>query len=140
MRFMVIVKATEQSEAGELPNTELLEAMSRYNQELAKAGILLAGEGLAPSSEGARVRFKGADRSVIDGPFAEVKELIAGFWLWEVRSREEAIEWVKRCPNPMDGESFIEIRRVAELEDFGDNVTPEVREANEVLRASADRR
>src|SRR3954468_775510 len=140
MRFMVIVKANADSEAGQLPSPELLEAMTRYNEELAKAGIMLAGEGLHPSSKGARVRFTGSERSVVDGPFAETKELIAGFWLWEVRSLEEAIEWVKRCPNPMDGESYIEIRRVAELDDFGDNVTDEVREANEVLRASADTR
>ena len=112
MRFMVIVKATPESEAGQLPSTELLEAMGRYNEELVKAGVMLAGEGLHPSSKGARVRFKGSERSVVDGPFAETKELIAGFWLWEVRSLEEAIEWVKRCPNPMEGESEIEIRQI----------------------------
>ncbi len=138
MRFMVIVKATPESEAGQLPSTELLEAMSKYNEELAKAGILLAGEGLQPSSKGVRVRFKGSERSVVDGPFAETKELIAGFWLWEVRSMEEAIEWVKRCPNPMEGESEIEIRQVFEADDFGDNMTPELREAEERLRGQVD--
>ncbi len=138
MRFMVIVKATPESEAGQLPSTELLEAMGRYNEELAKAGILLAGEGLQPSSKGARVRFKGSERSVVDGPFAETKELIAGFWLWEVRSMEEAIEWVERCPNPMQGESEIEIRQVFEADDFGENLTPERREAEERLRAQVE--
>jgi chorismate mutase len=131
---MVIVKATPESEAGQLPSTELLEAMGKYNEELAKAGIMLAGEGLQPSSKGARVRFKGSERSVVDGPFAETKELIAGFWLWEVRSMEEAIEWVKRCPNPMEGESEIEIRQVFEADDFGENLTPELREAEDRLR------
>jgi hypothetical protein len=140
MRFMVIVKATPESEAGQLPSTELLEAMGKYNEELAKAGILLAGEGLQPSSKGARVRFKGSERSVVDGPFAETKELIAGFWLWEVRSMEEAIEWVKRCPNPMDEESEIEIRQVFEADDFGENLTPELREAEERLRAQVEGR
>src|SRR5689334_4108827 len=129
MRFMVMVKATPESEAGELPSTELLEAMGRYNEELVKAGIMLAGEGLQPSAKGARVRFSGAERSVLDGPFAETKELIAGFWLWEVRSLEEAVEWVKRCPAPMEGESDIEIRQVFEADDFGENLTPELREA-----------
>jgi hypothetical protein len=137
---MVIVKATPESEAGQLPSTELLEAMGKFNEELAKAGIMLAGEGLQPSSKGARVRFKGADRSVVDGPFAETKELIAGFWLWEVRSMEEAIEWVKRCPNPMEGQSEIEIRQVFEADDFGDNLTPELRAAEELLRAQIDAR
>ena len=118
MRVMVMVKATPESEAGELPSTELLEAMNTYNEELAKAGIMLAGEGLHPSSKGARVRFSGSDRSVVDGPFAETKELIAGFWLWEVRSMDEAIEWAKRCPNPMQEDSVLEIRQVAEAEDF----------------------
>src|SRR3954465_4252750 len=135
MRFMVIVKATPESEAGELPSAALLEAMTRYNEELAKAGIMLAGEGLQPSAKGARVRFKGSERSVVDGPFAEVKELIAGFWLWEVRSIEEAIEWVKRCPNPMEGDSEIEIRQVFEDEDFGAEFTPELRQQEERLRA-----
>jgi len=134
MRFMVMVKATPESEAGQLPSTELLEAMGKYNEELAKAGIMLAGEGLQPSSKGARVRFKGAERSVVDGPFTETKELIAGFWLWEVGSLEEAIAWVKRCPNPMEGESEIEIRQVFEADDFGENLTPELREAEERLR------
>ncbi len=134
MRVMVIVKATPESEAGQLPSSELLEAMNRYNEELAKAGILLAGEGLQPSANGARVRFKGPERSVVDGPFAETKELIAGFWLWDVRSMDEAIEWVKRCPNPMPGESEIEIRPVFEADDFGDDLAPEVREAEQRLR------
>ena len=138
MRVMVLVKATPESEAGELPSTELLEAMGKYNEELVKAGIMLAGEGLQPSSKGARVRFKGSERSVVDGPFAETKELIAGFWLWEVRSLEEAIEWVKRCPNPMEGESEIEIRQVFETDDFGENMTPELREAEERLRAQVE--
>lgn len=131
MRFMVIVKATKDSEAGVLPSEELLTAMGKYNEELAKAGILLAGEGLQPSSKGARVRFSGAKRTVIDGPFAETKELIAGFWLWKVKSKEEAIEWVKRCPNPMPGDSEIEIRQVFEAEDFGEQFTPELKEQAE---------
>ena len=140
MRFMVIVKATDESEAGELPSTELLEAMGKYNEELVKAGIMLAGEGLHPSSKGARVRFDGSQRSVVDGPFAETKELIAGFWLWEVRSMEEAIEWVKRCPNPMEGPSEIEIRQVFETDDFGESLTPELREAEDRLRAEIESR
>jgi hypothetical protein len=119
MRFMVMVKANEDSEAGVLPSEELLAAMAKYNEELVKAGVLLAGEGLQPSSKGARVKFSGTRRTVIDGPFTEAKELIAGFWLIQVKSKEEAIEWVKRCPNPMEGESEIEIRQVFELEDFG---------------------
>ena len=134
MRFMVIVKATKESEAGEMPSTELLTAMGKYNEELVKAGIMLAGDGLHPSSKGARVRFSGAKRTVIDGPFAETKELIAGFWIWQVRSLDEAIEWVKRCPNPMSGESDIEIRQVFEAEDFGEAFTPELREQEERLR------
>jgi hypothetical protein len=138
MRFMVIVKATPESEAGQMPSTELLEAMGKYNEELAKAGIMLAGEGLHPSSKGARVEFSGTDRRVVDGPFTETKELIAGFWLWDVRSKEEAIEWVKRCPNPMDGPSVIEIRQVFEAEDFGESLTPERREANERLRGQLE--
>jgi hypothetical protein len=138
MRVMVMVKATAESEAGQLPSTELLEAMGKYNQELVRAGIMLAGEGLQPSSRGARVRFKGSERTVVDGPFAETKELIAGFWLWQVRSMEEAIEWVKRCPNPMPGESEIEIRLVFEVDDFGENMTPELREAEEGLRRQVD--
>ena len=131
MRFMVIVKATKDSEAGALPSVELLTAMGKYNEELAKAGILLAGEGLQPSSKGARVRFSGAKRTVIDGPFAETKELVAGFWLWKVKSKEEAIEWVRRCPNPMPGDSEIEIRQVFEAEDFGEQFTPELKEQAE---------
>jgi len=128
---MVIVKATKDSEAGILPSEELLTAMGKYNEELAKAGILLAGEGLQPSSKGARVRFSGPKRTVVDGPFAETKELIAGFWLWKVKSKEEAIEWVRRCPNPMPGDSEIEIRQVFEAEDFGEQFTPELKEQAE---------
>jgi hypothetical protein len=131
MRFMIIVKATQDSEAGVLPTGELLAAMGKYNEELAKAGILLAGEGLQPSSKGARVRFSGPKRTVVDGPFAETKELVAGFWLWKVKSKEEAIEWVKRCPNPMPGDSEIEIRQVFEAEDFGEQFTPELKEQAE---------
>ena len=128
MRVMVIVKATRDSEAGALPSKELLTAMGKYNEELVKAGIMLAGEGLKPSSKGKRVRFSGEKRSVIDGPFAETKELIAGYWIWQVRSMEEAVEWLKRCPNPMPGESEVEIRPVFEPADFGENFTPELRE------------
>ena len=135
MRFMVIVKATAESEAGVMPSTELMTAMGNYNEQLVKAGVMLAGEGLHPSSNGARVRFSGDQRTVVDGPFTETKELIAGFWLWQVRSREEAIEWVKRCPNPMMGDSEIEIRQVFEAADFGDSFTPELREQEERLRA-----
>ena len=131
MRCMVIVKATKDSEAGALPSEELLTAMGKYNEELAKAGILLAGEGLQPSSKGARVRFSGPKRTVVDGPFAETKELIAGFWMWKVKSKDEAIEWVKRCPNPMPGDSEIEIRQVFEAEDFGEQFTPELKEQAE---------
>lgn len=128
MRVMVIVKATTDSEAGLLPTTELLEAMGKYNEALANAGIMQAGEGLQPSSKGKRVAFDGAGRTVIDGPFAETKELIAGFWLWQVKDMAEAVEWVKRCPNPMPGPSEIEIRPLYEMEDFGDALTPEVAE------------
>ena len=135
MRFMIIVKATKDSEAGVLPDEKLLKDMMKFNEELIKAGVMLAGEGLHPSSKGARVRFSGKNRTVVDGPFAETKELIAGFWLWNVKSREEAIEWVKRCPNPMPGESEIEIRQVFEAEDFGEEFTPEAREQEERLRA-----
>jgi len=135
MRFMIMVKATEDSEAGLPPSQELLTEMGKYNEELVKAGVMLAGEGLHPSSKGARVRFSGTKRIVIDGPFTEAKELVAGFWLIQVRSREEAIEWVKRCPNPMKGESEIEIRQVFEAEDFGAEFTPELREQEERLRA-----
>jgi hypothetical protein len=136
MRFMIIVKATKNSEAGVLPDEKLLAAMMKYNEELIKAGVMLAGEGLQPSSQGARVKFSGSQRTVTDGPFAETKELVAGFWLWQVKSKEEAIEWVKRCPNPMPGEeSEIEIRQVFEAEDFGAEFTPELREQEERLRA-----
>ena len=135
MRFMVIVKADKDSEAGVLPSQELLAEMGKFNEELVKAGIMLAGEGLQASSKGARVRFSGNKRTVIDGPFSETKELIAGFWLWQVRSKEEAIEWVKRAPNPFPGkESEIEIRQVFEAEDFGPEFTPELREQEERLR------
>jgi hypothetical protein len=134
MRFMVIVKATKDSEAGVMPSQKLLAEMGKFNEELVKAGILLAADGLHPSSKGARVRFSGSKRTVIDGPFTETKELIAGFWLWQVRSLEEAIEWVKRCPNPHEGESEIEIRQVFEAEDFGAEFTPELREKEERLR------
>jgi hypothetical protein len=137
MKVMVIVKATRSSEAGELPSTDLLAAMGKYNEELVEAGIMLAGEGLQPSSRGARVRFSGKERLVTDGPFAETKELIAGFWLWKVNSLAEAIEWVKRCPNPMPEESEIEIRPVFEAEDFGDAFTPELREQEAAVRARA---
>ncbi|HEU4850602.1 MAG TPA: YciI family protein [Telluria sp.] len=136
MRFMVIVRATRDSEAGVMPTEKLLTEMGKYNEELAKAGVLLAGEGLHPSSKGARVRFNGSERTVIDGPFPETRELIAGFWIFNVKSKEEAIEWVKRCPNPFEeGESEIEIRQVFEAEDFGAEYTPELREQEERLRA-----
>jgi hypothetical protein len=131
---MVLVKATRSSEAGELPSERLLTEMGKYNEELAKAGVLLAGEGLQPSSKGARVRFAGEKRMVIDGPFAETKELVAGFWLWKCASLQQAIEWVKRCPNPMREDSEIEIRQVFEAEDFGPALTPELREQEERLR------
>jgi hypothetical protein len=134
MRVIVIVKATEDSEAGVMPSEEELAAMGKYNEELVDAGIMLAGEGLHPSSKGKRVRFEGTRRSVIDGPFAEAKELIAGFWLWEVKSMDEAVEWVKRCPNPMPGQSEIEIRPVFESEEFGAELTPELREQDARLR------
>ena len=131
MRFMIIVKATQDSEAGILPSKELLTAMGKYNEELAKAGIMLAGDGLRPSSKGARVRFSGPKRTVVDGPFAETKELVAGFWIWKVKSKEEAIEWVKRGPNPMPGDSEIEIRQLYEAEDFGEGLAPELKEQAE---------
>ena len=127
MRCIVMVRATNDSESGVMPSTELLAAMGKFNEELVKAGVMLAGEGLKPSSQGKRVHFSGARRTVIDGPFTETKELIAGFWLWQVRSMEEAIEWAKRCPNPFDGESELEIRQVFEAEDFGPEFTPELR-------------
>ena len=131
---MVIVKATKDSEAGVLPSKELIEAMGKYNEELVKAGIMLAGDGLKPSSKGRRVRFSGSKRTVLDGPFAETKELIAGYWIWQVRSMEEAVEWLKRCPNPMPDESEVEIRPVYEAADFGENLTPEAREQERRLR------
>jgi hypothetical protein len=139
MRVMVMVKATSESEAGKMPSTELLAAMGNFNEELVKAGVMQAGEGLHPSSRGKRVRFSGTQRTVIDGPFAETKELVAGFWLWEVKSMEEAVEWVRRCPNPMESESEIEIRRIFEAEDFGAEFTPELRAQEDRLRAEADR-
>lgn len=134
MRVMVMVKATADSEAGNLPSTELLEAMGKYNEALAKAGIMLAGEGLKPSSQGKRVAFDGPRRTVIDGPFAETRELVAGFWLWEVRDMAEAVEWVKRCPNPMPGPSEIEIRPLYEMADFAETLTPEVAALHERVR------
>ena len=135
MRFMVIVKANKDSEAGVLPDEKILTEMGKYNEELSKAGIMLAGEGLQPSSKGVRVRFDGSKRTVIDGPFAETKELIAGFWLWQVKSKEEAIEWLKRAP--FDGGTEIELRQVFESEDFGEAFTPELREQEERIRAQA---
>jgi len=135
MRVMVMVKASQQSEAGVMPDEQLLAAMGNFNEELVKAGIMLAGEGLHPSSEGVRVQFSGTRRTVVDGPFAETKELVAGFWLWQVRSMDEALEWVRRCPNPMADDSEIEIRPVFEAEDFGAEFTPELREQEERLRA-----
>jgi len=136
MRVMVLVKATKESEAGEMPSTELLTEMGAYNEELVKAGIMLAGEGIHPSSKGARVKFSGEKRTVTDGPFSETKELVAGFWLWQVKSMDEAIEWVKRCPNPMAGESEIEIRQVFEAEDFApSDPTGEIRAKEGELRA-----
>ena len=134
MRVMVLVKATRDSEAGIMPPTELLEAMGKYNEQLVNAGIMLDGEGLKPSVEGKRVAFDGPSRTIIDGPFAETRELVAGFWMWQVKDLDEAVEWVKRCPNPMLGPSEIEIRPVFELADFGDAVTPEVAERDERLR------
>jgi hypothetical protein len=135
MRVMVMVKATPESEAGEMPSQALLEAMGKFNEELVKAGVMLAGEGLKPSRAGARVQFEGKRRSVVDGPFAETKELVAGFWLWQVRSMEEALEWARRCPNPFEtGVSELEIRPLFEAEDFGDEFTPELRAQEERLR------
>jgi len=134
VRFMVMVKATKDSEAGVMPTEQQLAEMGRYNEELVKAGVLLAGEGLHPSAKGVRVRFSGTKRTVIDGPFAETKELVAGFWLIQVRSRDEAVEWVRRCPNPHAEECDIEIRQVFEAEDFGDALTPELRAQEERLR------
>jgi hypothetical protein len=138
MRVMVIIKADKDSEAGVMPSEQLMTEMGNYNEELVNAGVMVAGEGLHPSSKGKRVRFSGANRSVIDGPFAETKELIAGFWLWQVKSIDDAIEWVKRMPNPMGGESEVEIRPVFEAEDFGAEFTPELREQEERLRAQVE--
>ncbi|HEX8944733.1 MAG TPA: YciI family protein [Gemmatimonadaceae bacterium] len=135
MRFIVMVKATAESEAGVLPSQQLLTEMGKFNEELVKAGVMLEGEGLQPSSKGARVKFSGSKRTVIDGPFAETKELVAGFWIWQVRSKEEAIEWAKRCPNPTGAEGELEIRQIFEAEDFGAEFTPELREQEERLRA-----
>ena len=137
MKVMVMVKATQDSEAGVMPNEQLLSEMGNFNEELVKAGIMLAGEGLHPSSKGARVKFSGANRVVTDGPFTETKELVAGYWLWQVNSMEEAIAWVKRCPNPMPGESEIEIRPIFEAEDFGAEFTPELQEQEKRIRAEA---
>lgn len=134
MRFMVIVKATKESEAGVLPDPKLLAEMGKFNEELVKAGVMLAGEGLQASSKGARVKFSGEKRTVVDGPFAETKELIAGFWLWQVKSKEEAIEWVKRCPNPSNGDCEIEIRQVFDVEDFAPVMTDEIRERDKRIR------
>jgi hypothetical protein len=134
MRFMVMVKATKDSEAGVMPTTQLIEDMMKFNEELVKAGVMLSGDGLQPSSKGARVKFSGAKRTVVDGPFSETKELVAGFWIWQVKSRDEAIAWVKRCPPPMEGDCEIEIRPIFEMEDFGDAVTPEVKASEERLR------
>jgi hypothetical protein len=134
MRVMVMVKANKDSESGIMPKEKLLAEMGKFNEELVKAGVMLAGEGLQPSSKGKRVRFSGEKRAVIDGPFAETKELIAGFWLWQVRSMEEAVEWVKRCPNPFEGKSEIEIRQVFEADDFGSELTPELRKREERMR------
>jgi hypothetical protein len=139
MKFMVIVKATKDSEAGVMPSTELLTAMGKYNEELVNAGVMLAGEGLHPSSKGARVTFSGDKRFVTDGPFAETKELIAGYWLWQCASLAEAIEWVKRCPNPMNEESEIEIRQVFEADDFGEAFTPELRAQEDRIRAQVEK-
>jgi len=138
MRVMVIVKASKDSEAGVMPDTDLLAAMGEFNEELVKSGVMLAGEGLHPSRRGVRVRYAGASRTVVDGPFAETKELIAGFWLWQVRSMDEAIEWARRCPNPHSGESEIEIRPVFEAEDFGEAFTPELREQEDRLRSEIE--
>jgi hypothetical protein len=140
MKVMVFVKATKDSEAGVMPSEELLSDMMRYNEELVKAGIMLAGEGLKPSSQGARVLFSGKNRTVTDGPFAETKELVAGYWLWQVQSMDEAIAWVKKCPNPMLVDSEIEIRPLYEMEDFGDAATPELRQKEAELRATTESR
>lgn len=139
MRFMILVKADQNSEAGVMPNEQMFAEMGRFNEELVKAGVMLAGEGLQPSSKGARVHFSGKDRTVIDGPFAETKELVAGFWIWKCASLQEAIDWVRRCPNPMLGESEIEIRQIFEAEDFGEELTPELRAQEERLREQISR-
>ena len=138
MRVMVLIKATERSEAGEMPSQELLEQMTAFNEELVKAGVMLAGDGLHPSSKGARVQFAGSERKVIDGPFTETKELLAGYWLWQVRSMDEAIEWVKRIPNPEGEHGVVEIRPVFEADDFGEELTPELRERERRLRAQTE--
>ncbi|EYS80720.1 MAG: YciI family protein [Cupriavidus necator] len=138
MRVMVMVKATSESESGKMPSTELLAAMGKFNEELVKAGVMLAGEGLHPSARGKRVRFSGDQRTVTDGPFPQTNELVAGFWLWQVESMDEAVEWVRRCPNPMESESEIEIRPLFEVEDFGAELTPELREQEERLRAEVE--
>jgi hypothetical protein len=137
MRFIVMVKASAESEAGVLPSQQLLTEMGKFNEELVKAGVMLEGEGLHPSSKGARIKFSGTKRTVIDGPFAETKELVAGFWIWQVRSKEEAIEWAKRCPNPTGAEGELEIRQIFEADDFGAEFTPELREQEQRLRAQA---
>ena len=139
MRVMVIVKASKESEAGQMPSQKLLEDMGKFNEQLVKAGIMLAGDGLHPSSKGKRVKFSGTKRTVVDGPFAETKELVAGFWIWQVRSLEEAVEWVRRCPNPMESDSEIEIRPVFEAEDFGEALTPELKAQEEKLAAEIKR-
>jgi hypothetical protein len=138
MRVIVMIKANERSEAGEMPSQELLEQMTDFNEELVKAGVMLAGEGLHPSSKGVRVAFSGSERKVIDGPFAETNELLAGYWVWQVKSMDEAVEWVKRIPNPDDEEAVVEIRPVAEIDDFGDLLTPELREKDQQLRAQTE--
>jgi hypothetical protein len=139
MRFMILIKATKDSEAGVIPDEKLLTEMGKFNEELVKAGVMLAGEGLHPTSKGARVKFSGKKRTLIDGPFAETKELIAGFWIWQVKSKEEAVEWVKRCPNPHNEETEVEIRQIFEAEDFGAEFTPELREQEERLRADIEK-
>ncbi len=135
MRFMILIKATKDSEGGVMPSEQLLTEMGKFNEELVKAGVMLAGEGLHPTSKGARVKFSGGKRTVIDGPFAETKELLAGFWIWQCKSKEEAIEWVKRCPNPHNEETQVEIRQIFEAEDFGAEFTPELKEQEERIRA-----
>lgn len=140
MRVMVMVKANKDSEAGVMPSTAELAAMGQFNEELVKAGVMLAGDGLSPSAQGVRIYYTGDKRTVVDGPFTEAKELIAGYWMWQVKSMEEAIEWVKRCPNPMNGDSVIEVRRVYEAEDFGDALTPELRAQEDRLRAETEQR